>query len=128
MRLRTLLVVVVFLVICTLSRVVDHTFRVSAQENENLHQVMLAVDAMDFMLTGGGPVGYDNYYKWAYATWRKSPERTWLQKALVWDTGFFYFANNPPKNYRYPPHFQLDKPITNSVFAPREKISRFFLP
>jgi len=98
-------VVVVFLSIFALGRVARHTFRTAAQENATLYQVMLAGDEMDFMTAGGGSFGYDNSFKWSYATWRKSPERTWLQKALFWDRGFLYDASNPPKEYAYPPHF-----------------------
>ena len=91
--------------IFALGRVVSHAFRASAQENATFYQVMLAVDAMDFVTAGGGPLGYENYFKWGYATWRKSPERIWRQKAFFWDTGLIYDASNPPKEYAYPPHF-----------------------
>ena len=50
----------------------------------------------------GGDIGYNNYYKWQYATWRKSPDRNIFEKIMFWDRGLlFYDASNPPKKYRY---------------------------
>lgn len=99
------LVVVVFIAIPVLSGLSSHAFRVSAQGNATLYQAMITVDAMSFLTAGGGSFGYDNYFKWYYATWRKSPERACWQKVLFWDAGFLYEASNPPKEYPYPPYF-----------------------
>ena len=100
---RPFMVIIVLLVI---GGIASHVFRTAAQQNKALYQVMLTMDTMTFMTGGGGSFDYDNYFKWCYATWRKSPERTWREKILFWDTGFFYDASNPPKEYEYPPRFK----------------------
>lgn len=101
---RLFLALVTILSIFVLGNMMDHQFRVAAQNNETLYQVMLTADLAGFIATGGDPVGYRNYFKWSYATWRKSPERTWWQKALFWNAGFLYDASNPPQQYQYVPH------------------------
>ncbi|MFC1656505.1 hypothetical protein ACFL14_00865 [Patescibacteria group bacterium] len=82
---------------------VDHSLRSAAQQNEGMYQAMLVIDGMTFMQNGGGALGYQNYFKWEYAKWINSPERTRWQKAAFWDTGIFYDASDPPEEYRYPP-------------------------
>lgn len=94
------------LVIAVFVRVGGHAFRTSAQENPTLYQAMLVFDLIDFTTAAGGSFGYSNYFKWYYATWRKSPDRTWSQKALFWDRGILYDATSPPREYSYPRHFE----------------------
>jgi len=83
----------------------DHQFRIAAQQNENLYEVMLIMDGFGFVSGGGEPFTYRNKYKWEYAQWLNSPDRTWLEKTLFWKTGFFWDASNPPDEYQYPPLF-----------------------
>lgn len=99
------LMIIVILSLHLLSKTASHTFRTAAQQSQPLYQVMLATDLMDFATVGGDPISYDNYYKWVYATWRNSPERTWWQKALFWNVGIVYDASHPPLEYAYPPRF-----------------------
>jgi hypothetical protein len=98
--------VIAFIVICLAfiitSSLVEHKVRTYSQTHEEVHNVMMVLDMMDFVATGGDHFGYSNFYKWNYAKWINSPDRTKLQKALFWKTGLFYDANFPPENYKYP--------------------------
>ena len=51
----------------------NHMFRRAAQKNEFLYQVMLAGDLADFMSAAGGPIRYDNYFKWHYFSSLRRP-------------------------------------------------------
>ena len=103
---KSCIIVVFLLSITVLGKVASHAFRATAQQSQSLYELMLIADGMDFVTAGGGSYGYDNYFKWNYATWRKSPERTFLQKAFFWDRGILNDASEPPKEYGYPARFQ----------------------
>ena len=98
------LILMVMLSVATM--VVGHHLRSAAQNSQALYEVMLAADVADFLMTGGGAYSYQNYYKWQYATWRNSPERTWVERALFWNVGFLYDATSPPAEYQYLPLYQ----------------------
>jgi len=80
----------------------SHEMHKFAQHNEKLYRTVMSCDFISFAMHGGNPLGYQNYFKWNYAKWRKAPERTWLEKILFWDTGIIYDASNPPTEYQYP--------------------------
>ncbi|MFH1667543.1 MAG: hypothetical protein ABH884_00780 [Candidatus Komeilibacteria bacterium] len=84
------------------SSLIEHKVRTYAQSHEGVHNIVMTLDMMDFIATGGDHFGYSNFYKWNYAKWINSPDRTILQKALFWKTGFLYDANFPPAEYKYP--------------------------
>lgn len=69
-------------------------------------QIMLVKDAFEFFYCGGDLFGFSNYFKWSYAVWVNSSERTWWQKALFWKGGLLYGAlynlSDPPAEYQYP--------------------------
>ncbi len=100
-----ILVVVVVIIggLLVLSQAGEHFLRQKAQQNERLHEVVLVLDACSFMTCGGDPIGYNNYFKWAYAKWRNDPARTWLEKVMFWNEGIGWTAKNPPNQYPYPP-------------------------
>ena len=99
---RWLLIFVLLNTIMFAGQYAEHKFRTAAQKNETLYTVMLSMDAIGFIAWSGGDIGYNNYYKWQYATWRKSPDRNIFEKIMFWDRGLlFYDASNPPKKYRY---------------------------
>ena len=93
---------IVVSVIATGSIIANHKFRTVAQKHETIYETMLVLDLMDFVATGGGFLGHSNYFKWCYAKWRSSSERTILEKALFWNFGVLYDARIPPKEYQYP--------------------------
>jgi len=84
---------------------VDHHLRTIAQQDEVLYEVMLARDELGFLIYGGDQFTYHNQYKWEYAQWLNSPDRTWLEKQLFWKTSIVWDASNPPDEYQYPPLF-----------------------
>ncbi|MCD6149975.1 hypothetical protein J7J13_04310 [bacterium] len=92
---------IIVFVIATGSIIANHKFRTVAQKHEIIYETMLVLDLMDFVATGGGFLGYSNYFKWCYAKWRNS-DRTMLEKALFWNFGVLYDAISPLKEYRYP--------------------------
>jgi len=80
----------------------SHEMHRAAQHNEKLYKTVMSCDLISFMMHGGNPVGYQNYYKWHYAKWRQDSKRTWFQKVMFWDVGIIYDAGNPPPEYQYP--------------------------
>ncbi len=76
----------------------NHKIHQAVQHNKILHEIVMTTDGIAFTLGGGGPIGYQNYYKWHYVKWLKSPERTWFQKLMFWDV----FPDAPPDEYQYP--------------------------
>ncbi|MCK4539715.1 hypothetical protein KAU09_01005 [Candidatus Parcubacteria bacterium] len=93
---------VIFLVIVISLNFVNHKIRTYSQYHKNIYAVLTVLDLMDFVAAGGGPVGDNNYFKWCYAKWRNSPDRSILEKVLFWDIGFLYDANNLAEKYQYP--------------------------
>jgi len=83
-------------------RIAGNEIRRTSQTNQTLYGIIIATDLITFTQNGGGPVGYDNYYKWVYAKWRADPKRTTFEKIMFWNAGFFYDATNPPEEYKYP--------------------------
>lgn len=98
------IVVLVAFAIC--GNVAEYQFRKAAQNNETLYDVMLAYDGFNFSQNGGGSFGYANNYKYEYAKWRASPDRTLVQRLTLWDRGIMYDASSPPAQYAYPPKFK----------------------
>ena len=88
-------------VIATGSIIANHKFRTVAQKHEIIYETMLVLDLMDFVATGGGFFGYNNYFKWCYTKWRSSSNRTILEKILFWNSSILYDAISPPKEYQY---------------------------
>jgi hypothetical protein len=84
---------------------IDHQIRIAAQQNEGLYKVMQVRDGLGFLMCGGDQFTYRNQFKWEYAQWLNSPERTWLEKSLFWKTGILWDASDPPDEYQYPPLF-----------------------
>jgi hypothetical protein len=84
----------------------EHKVRQAAQTNPTLFAIVQNVDAASFLTSGGDAFGYSNYFKWHYATWLKSPDRTLGERFMFWRTGWMYDASNPPAEYMYPPLFE----------------------
>jgi len=80
---------------------ISHEAHRVAQYDENLYKIVISCDLISFVMYGGNPVGYQNYFKWNYAKWRNDLERTWLEKFLFWNKGIFYDASNPSAEYQY---------------------------
>lgn len=101
-HLRYVLILLVILSFNLCSVYVNHKIHQAGQHNKVIHEIVMQLDFMDFMVAGGGAFGYANYYKYHYAKWRQDPKRTWIQKVMFWDKGFMYDASNPPEEYQYP--------------------------
>lgn len=99
---KTVFKVAIWITVFLVFRYVGQETRKVSQRNKFVHEVLMVTDLIEFQQSGGGPFGYDNYFKWTYAKWRADPERTVFEKMMYWDIGFFYDASNPPKEYKYP--------------------------
>jgi hypothetical protein len=94
--------IVVFIAMIVLPYYIEHQVRTYAQYHPTLYNVMIALDYTNFVNNGGGFFGYSNYFKWRYAKWINSPDRTIVERLLFWKWGIFYDATNPPNEYQYP--------------------------
>lgn len=101
-KLRWVLILLLVVLINIGSISLNHKIHQAAQHNKTLHEIVITTDGIAFMLGGGGPFGYQNYYKWQYAKWRADPERTRLQKIMFKNKGILYDASDPPDEYQYP--------------------------
>lgn len=85
-HLRSFAIITVLFSSIVLSNFAGHTLRTIAQENESMYSIMLMLDAMDFVNgVAGTSSGCSNYFKWHYAAWRNSPERTLVEKIGLMD-------------------------------------------
>ena len=92
----------IWIIVIILMQWTSNEIRKASQKNRTFYEVMMTVDLLGFTQNGGGSFGYQNYYKWQYATWINSPERTKVQRIMFWKVGFFYDATNPSEEYKYP--------------------------
>jgi len=90
------------LIVLFMCKNINHEIRKFSQHHKTIYEIVRTSDFIDFVMNGGGALGYENYYKWTYAKWRASPKRTTFQKIMFWDVGLLYDASNPPKEYAYP--------------------------
>ena len=101
-NLKTFFIWSIILALSFLTHKIGSEIRKVSQNNKILHEIIVTTDFISFTQNGGGPFGYENYYKWLYSKWRVDPRRTVFEKIMFWNAGIFYEATNPPEEYEYP--------------------------
>lgn len=99
---KTICIIAIWLTFFFVFNYAGKEIRLASQHNKFINTFVMSTDCITFQQSGGGPVGYDNYYKWIYAKWRADPKRTTFEKIMFWRIGIFYDASNPPEAYQYP--------------------------
>jgi len=73
------------------------------QTSKFANDVVMTLDMMDFVSSGGGFFGAsNNYFGWQYAKATNNPNRSWLHKILFWPNPFYLTSPQEEWPYEFP--------------------------